>query len=340
MRFTRLTVIPESKSMDPIARLQAALCDEHTGIVLVLAQAYRVSHSISASRLESLSRQQMRHFKWLGEHVVDGGGIPTLERAPIDAWPDGAEAGFRTLSAALDAAIARYETWPSTSEATDRLVARILSDKIEHRAKLARIWSDWRAQPSAIVVETGTDALPLLQSEELQSFFEFAIGHEYEVILQYLHHAFLLKDQAAGRVLEDVAIDEMQHLGWLSEMLIERGGSPKWDAKRLEYHTDAVRMLELDQGRELEVAKQYETMAAATRDAEVKALFERIRSHEDYHDGLLGELVTRLKSTRPEEVPAPVTAATGRCPYHGFTIGGLLGVSQGDAHSHDLGPRE
>ena len=33
--------------------------------------------------IEDISREEMRHFKWLFEKIVELGGIPTLERAEI-----------------------------------------------------------------------------------------------------------------------------------------------------------------------------------------------------------------------------------------------------------------
>jgi rubrerythrin len=166
-------------------------------------------------------------------------------------------------------------------------------------------------------------------------------------VLQYLHHAFLLEDQWASRQLEDVAIEEMRHLGWLSETLIERGGCPFWEAKRLELDDDAIRMLELDQQREIEVEADYAQMTAAMSDPDIRRLFDRIGSHESYHAKNMGRLIERLKGQRSDAPPliaalmpslpppavTPSAAAPGAAPQPSrsscpYTVGSLFGQPQ------------
>ena len=340
-----------------LARLDASLRAEHALIVQLMSHGYRMRDEDTLHVLEGISRQDMRHFKWLAEFVVRLGGQPTLERGPVELAPAAPHVWLNADVAAVEARLADYReqldgldalTSDSPVAELRDLLQRILGDKAYHHERLralAAAWAERReagADPSdapAPADPATAEAPPMADVDEAtKAFLAFAIGHEYEVILQYLHHAFLLEDQYASRVLEDVAIEEMRHLGWLSETLIERGGCPTWEARRLELHDDAVRMLELDQQREIEVEADYAQMTAAMTDPAIRALFDRIGGHERFHGGTIGRLIERLKAQRPPEplagaIGAPVAtepppvppARAGTCPY---TVGSLFGVPQ------------
>lgn len=318
-----------------IVRLQDALRAEHALIVQLIGHGYRLGDEV-LHVMEGISRQDMRHFKWIAELIVRLGGTPTLERGPVSLEPSSAHVWLAEDVAAVEARLVACREHMDLLDAfavegpeaeIRQLLERIAADKVYHREKLQKLLADWQARtPLAAVVVTDSDGDldektrgfgargqngPPQLDEATEGFLHFAIGHEYEVILQYLHHAFLLEDQWASRQLEDVAIEEMRHLGWLSEVLVDRGGCPFWEAKRLELDDDAVRMLELDQQREIEVEADYAQMTAALSDPQIRRLFDRIGAHERYHAGTLGRLVTRLKAQRPDAPPAMVAALLG-----------------------------
>lgn len=326
-----------------IERLQDALRGEHALIVQLMSHGYRLRDEDALHVIEGISRQDMRHFKWLAETIVRLGGTPTLERAPVALAPAAPHIWLAADVALIEARMAAYSelldsldglTGEEPAQEVRQLIGRILGDKVYHREKVLALAEAWesREHPAhePATHDEGDDAT--------RGFLDFAIGHEYEVILQYLHHAFLLEDQWASRVLEDVAIEEMRHLGWLTEALVDRGGCPYWEARRLEHHDDAVRMLELDQQREIEVEADYAQMTAAMSDPEIRRLFDRIGEHERFHAGTLGRLITRLKSRQPSSppiaallptppqasAPTPPSQPTA-CPY---TVGSLFGQPQ------------
>lgn len=342
-----------------LARLSDALRGEHALIVQLMSHGYRLRDEDALHVIEGISRQDMRHFKWLAETVVRLGGTPTLERGPVALAPAAPHVWLAADVALLDAQTGAYSelldsldglTGEEPAQEVRQLIARIRGDKLYHREKLLALAEAWegRELPAPQPAAHGE------VDEQANGFLDFAIGHEYEVILQYLHHAFLLEDQWASRQLEDVAIEEMRHLGWLTEALVERGGCPYWEARRLELHDDAVRMLELDQQRELEVEADYAQMTAAMSDPAIRRLFDRIGDHERFHAGTLGRLVARLQGAPaagaalpglgagvavasppapPPPVPAreePAPAAPAPvpprvCPY---TVGSLFGQPQ------------
>ncbi len=325
-----------------VERLLDALRGEHALIVQLMSHGYRLRDEDALHVIEGISRQDMRHFKWLAETVVRLGGTPTLARGPVALEPAAPHVWLAADVALIETRMAAYSelldsidglTGEEPALEVRQLIERILGDKIYHREKVLALAAAWESrehpEPAPIVHDEVDDAT--------RGFLDFAIGHEYEVILQYLHHAFLLEDQWASRVLEDVAIEEMRHLGWLTEALVDRGGCPYWEARRLELNDDAVRMLELDQQREIEVEADYAQMTAAMADSEIRRLFDRIGDHERFHAGTLGRLITRLKSTSvaspidlTSEISDPASHGTlpsppKSCPY---TVGSLFGQSQ------------
>jgi bacterioferritin len=315
--------------------LQTALRAEHAAIVQFMSHAHRLREVETLHVVEGIARQDMRHFKWLSEMVVKLGGNPTLERGPVALAPASPRVWLQADLALVEDAIAFYgvaiDQTPGEPEVR-RLFERLLADEVDHRGRLARLIEHWRDRApeddaEALVDHPGhAEAVPPADPQ-VHGFLDFAIRHEYAVILQYLHHAFLMDDQRVSRDMEEIAIEEMRHLGWLSEALVERGGLPEWEADRLELTEDPVEMLELDLQREIEVEADYKEFTAAMADPEIKAIFDRIGQHETYHAGVIGEMLERLKATRQAQRDASVAAAPAKCPFH-TTVGSLLGQPQ------------
>jgi bacterioferritin len=306
-----------------LAALQEALRWEHAAIVQFLLHAYRIGDLRTLHELEGMARQEMRHFKWLSERIVALGGNPTLERAELFLEAASPSIWLARDVALVEGAIARYSLGRETAPTPElaRLYARLLDDEEDHRRKLIDLVEYWQEKPEPVPpLELEHEGVHATDADT-RGFLDFAIQHEYAVILQYLHHAFLLPDQKASRELEEIAIEEMRHLGWLSERLIDRGGCPFWTPDRLELSEDPIEMLELDQAREIEVEADYQQMTAAMADPEIKRLFDRIGAHEAYHAGVIGELITRLKAEQAKQAPPPTRP-------HGPTIGSLLGEAQ------------
>jgi rubrerythrin len=192
----------------------------------------------------------------------------------------------------------------------------------------------WREKPEPVAPLELDHVAEHSEDGRIHGFLDFAIQHEYAVILQYLHHSFLIEDQKVSRDMEEIAVEEMRHLGWLSEKLVERKGCPMWEVDRLEHHEDPIKMLELDLAREIEVEADYQEFTAAMTDPEIKALFDRIGAHETYHAGVIGEMIARLKAAREADTPvAPVIipqapAAGAPAPRTCPTVGSLLGRPQ------------
>jgi bacterioferritin len=304
--------------------LQDSLRAVHGAIVQLMSHAYRIHDLQSLHAIEGIARQEMRHFKWLSEMVVKLGGNPTLERAPVFVEPASPLIWITADVALIEDAIARYRTAADAAQAlpeVKRLFERLLADEEDHRGKLMELVGYWREKPEPEAPLELDHIEPHSEDGRIHGFLDFAIKHEYAVILQYLHHSFLLGDQRVSRDMEEIAIEEMRHLGWLSEKLVERKGCPFWEADRLELTEDPIEMLELDLAREIEVEADYQEITAAMADPEIRALFDRIGEHETYHAGVIGEMIAKLKAAQAATGPQPAKPST-------TTVGSLLGKPQ------------
>jgi len=117
------------------------------------------------------------------------------------------------------------------------------------------------------------------------------IEHEYTVILQYLLHSYISPDKEVKRQMQDQAINEMQHLGWLAEELVDGGSNPRIEHTEVDRSTRTADMLRADIKVEKEVAAAYDRAAREVKEPDLKQLLLRIRSHEVYHAEVFGDLL-------------------------------------------------
>ena len=91
--------------------------------------------------------------------------------------------------------------------------------------------------------------------------------------------------------MEDQAINEMQHLGWLAEGMVDGGGNPKIEHTEVDQSTKTADMLRADIKIEREVAAEYDRAAKEIEEADLKKLLLRIRDNEIYHIGVFSDLL-------------------------------------------------
>ena len=119
----------------------------------------------------------------------------------------------------------------------------------------------------------------------------WGIEHEYTVILQYLLHSYMSRNDEVKEEMQDQAINEMQHLGWLSEELVSGGGTPRIEHTGVDRSKKTANMLRADIKIEKEVAAEYDRAAGEMEDPGLKRLLTRIRDHEIYHAELFTDLL-------------------------------------------------
>jgi bacterioferritin len=268
-----------------IELLNQDLQDEHGAIVQYLAHAYGMGEGELSCEVEAIAREEMRHLDWLAETIVELGGKPSVKRGGMrmggDAVPDWMGNDVRLE----EDAIAHYEDHIKQVDdpKIKRLLQRILADENAHHGKFAHFVD--KSRKEGLKDQRGQ------RNDETAKFLNWGVGHEYTVILQYMFHSYMAKKAEARKQLEDQAINEMQHLGWLAEELIDAGGAPMMIDPVVNQVVDTQEALRADIAIEKDVAKKYGDFAARTDDAGLKELLTRIRDNELYHQQVFNDLL-------------------------------------------------
>lgn len=118
---------------------------------------------------------------------------------------------------------------------------------------------------------------------------------EHAAIVQYLQHAYAIGDSAEASEIEGIARDEMRHLDWLAEAIVELGGDPDLTRGKVDLSGQGVvDWMGLDVDAEDRAIAQYEAHIAAIDDPEIKRLLTRILSDERSHRGTFVDLGEEL----------------------------------------------
>jgi bacterioferritin len=273
-----------------IELLNLDLQDEHGAIIQYLTHAYAIGEGEMACEIEGIARDEMRHLDWLAETIVELGGQPSLKRGTQNmagkAVPDwmknnvGLEAG----------AIRSYQEHIKAIDGVkiNRLLKRILADEQAHRGKFEHFID--KAKKEGLKDIRGN------KKDSETKTLDWGIEHEYTVVLQYMFHSYMTKNKEAKKQFEDQAINEMQHLGWLSEELASSGGNPNIEHSVPDRSVKTVDMLRVDLKIEKEVADAYDKAAKEVKDAGLKELLIRIRDNEKYHIDIFNDLLKKEKT--------------------------------------------
>ena len=276
-----------------IAMLNEDIRGEHAAIVQYLRHAYAMGEGELACEIEAMARDEMRHLEWLAETVVELGGEPDLERGQMTIGGDSiAEWMQRDVGLEKDA-IALYEQHIEAIEdrKIKRLLRRIVSDEAAHRHDFEHFVEKLKKKAMEPIAPLEA---PAGKPSKLGDMLNWGIRHEYTVILQYLYHSFMTPDEEVSEQMDDQAINEMQHLGWLAEELTGAGGAPDIEETGVDRSKDTADMLRADIAVEREVTKEYTRQIDEVDDPDLKRLITRIRDNEIYHDELFSDLLDEV----------------------------------------------
>ena len=258
---------------------------EHAAVIQYLVHAYAMGEGEMACEIEAIAREEMRHFDWLAETIVELGGVPSIKRgemrtggATVSDWMS------NDVLQEIDG-ITMYEDHIKAIDdpKVKRLLTRILSDEKSHRGDFEHFVDKGKRE--------GLKDLRGSRQDNITKVLDWGIEHEYTVILQYLLHSYLTPNEEAREEFQDQAINEMQHLGWLAEELVGGGGSPRIEYTAVDQSKKTADMLKADIRIENEVAAEYDRAAQEIEDPGLKKLLLRIRDHEVYHAEVFGDLL-------------------------------------------------
>ncbi|MFC1999204.1 ferritin-like domain-containing protein [Chloroflexota bacterium] len=267
--------------------LNQDLQGEHAAIIQYLVHAYSMGEGEMACEIEAIAREEMRHFDWLAETIVSLGGVPSLVRG--DMRTGGASVSEWMANDVLqeEDGISMYEEHIKLIDdpKIKRLLERILSDEKSHRGDFQHFVD--KAEKKGIKDLRGS------REDAVARTLNWGIEHEYTVVLQYLFHSYMSTDADVKREMEDQAVNEMQHIGWLSEEMIDGGGTPRVEHTKVDQSRDMADMLRADIEIEKVVAAEYDRAAKEFDDPGLKALMARIRDHELYHADVFSDLLRK-----------------------------------------------
>jgi len=272
-----------------IALLNQDLEGEHGAIIQYLTHAYAMGEGEMACEIEALAREEMRHLDWLAETIVELGGAPSLKRGKMRM--DGkAVADWMKNDVLLEEdGLAQYKEHIKVIDGPKikRLLQRILSDEESHHGDFQHFVDKAQKEGAKDIRGSRTD--------RVVQTLNWGIEHEYTVILQYLFQSYMTTDEETKEQLADQAINEMQHLGWLAEKIVDISGNPRIEHIEVDQSTKTADMLQADIKIEQEVAAAYDRAAKETEDPGLRELLLRIRDHEIYHIEVFSDLLKEEK---------------------------------------------
>jgi bacterioferritin len=268
-----------------IALLNQDLEGEHAAIIQYLVHAYAMGEGEMACEIEAIAREEMRHFDWLAETIVSLGGTPSLERGDMRTGGEAVPDWMKNDVLQEKDAITLYEEHIKAigDPKIKRLLQRILSDEKSHQGDFEHFVN--KAQ------KEGAKDLRGSRQDKVAQVLNWGIEHEYTVVLQYLLHSYMTPNEDVKKEMEDQAVNEMQHLGWLSEEMVDKKGSPRIEHKKVDKSTKTADMLRADIKIEKKVAAEYDRATKEIKEPDLKELLARIRDHEVYHAEVFDDLL-------------------------------------------------
>ncbi len=268
-----------------IELLNTDLQDEHGAIIQYLSHAYAMGEGEMSCEIEAFAREEMRHLDWLAETIVELGGVPSLKRGTMRMGGEAVPDWMGNDVLLEEGAINQYKEHIKMVDdpRIKRLLQRILADEEAHHGKFKHFVEKARK-------EGATDHRGSSQ-DSIAKTLNWGIEHEYTVVLQYMFQSYMTKNQEAKKQLEDQAINEMQHLGWLAEELVDGGGNPRIEHTKPDQSTRTADMLRADIKIEKEVAEAYDKATKEVEDPGLKELLLRIRDNERYHIDVFNDLL-------------------------------------------------
>ena len=255
-----------------VTLLNQDLEGEHGAIIQYLTHVYAMGEGEMACEIEALAREEMRHLDWLAETIVELGGVPSLKRGAM-------RMGGKTVADWMGNNVLLEE------DAINLYGKHIqaMSDEESHHGNFQHFVGKAQKEGAKDVRGNRTD--------KVVQTLNWGIEHEYTVILQYMFQSYMTTNKEAKKQLEDQAINEMQHLGWLAEKIVDISASPRIEYAEVDQSTRTADMLRTDIKIEQEVATAYDRASREVEDPDLRKLLIRLRDHEVYHAAVFSDLL-------------------------------------------------
>ena len=123
-----------------------------------------------------------------------------------------------------------------------------------------------------------------MDNNELIKILNYHFVRELEATMIYTRNSFIMEPCDPSRVTEAISVDEMRHMWWLAELIVNRGGKPTMEHKELDFGGDDLksqlkRQIEL----ESEGIDRYIEHINLIDDEEVVGVLKHILDEEKRH---------------------------------------------------------
>ena len=142
-----------------------------------------------------------------------------------------------------------------------------------------------------------------MDKEKIIALLNQDLQDEHGAIIQYLNHAYSIGEGEMACEIEAVARDEMRHLDWLAETIVELGGTPSLERGTMRMGgTQVTDWMKNDVLLEEGAMAQYKEHIKLVDDPKIKRLLQRILSDEEAHRGNFAHFVEKAQKKGTKDV--------------------------------------
>ena len=125
-----------------------------------------------------------------------------------------------------------------------------------------------------------------MEKKKIIELLNLDLQDEHGAIIQYLSHAYAIGEGEMSCEIEAMARDEMRHLDWLAETIVELGGKPSLKRGTQNMAGKSPQeWMKNNVGLEEGAIEAYKKHIKAIDDPKIKRLLKRILADEQAHRG-------------------------------------------------------
>lgn len=136
-----------------------------------------------------------------------------------------------------------------------------------------------------------------LEREKIIQYLNYNITLEHSAIIQYLFHAYTIKDAETENELEEIAREEMKHLRMFAHKVVELGGKPAIFDRAAVFLTAPTfeELMQLNIDAELMAIDEYKRQREEIKDESVKRILTRAIEDETAHSIIFKKIKENIK---------------------------------------------
>lgn len=136
-----------------------------------------------------------------------------------------------------------------------------------------------------------------IEREKIIQYFNYNITLEHSAIIQYLFHAYTIKDAETENELEEIAREEMKHLRMFAHKVVELGGKPAiFDRAAVFLSAPTLEeLMQLNIDAELMAIDEYKRQRDEIKDESAKRILTRAIEDETAHSIIFKKMKENIK---------------------------------------------